>query len=132
MSKLYRASKDCIGFVEQLGIKLRTTIPNYQRIVLGDMKATHWRDEVQSRVWIKTFMQVHARFNGRDYDTAKVLEGGPQYWITEREIVCLWDLAQLLIDMDSDIYYATNHERPPQATMPRVLETLIERDRIIG
>ncbi len=132
MAQMYRASQDGIAFVEQIGRKLREVPPRYAQHVLGDIHSKNFPEAEQSRIWLRTFLIVHARFNGRDFDTAKPLKLGRDYRWTEPEIGHVAALAQWLIGLDA----AANHRQTGVPTPAKQLTVnvadMIVREKIFG
>jgi hypothetical protein len=132
MSRLHKASPDCIAFVEQLGVKLRNVVPRYQQVVLGSVHSDDLPQHKEAQEFIKIFLKVNARFNGR-LPNGKPHPKGRQYFITENEITYgLAPLAQWLVNLDA----ISNHRASGLPQQPKTLvvdmNNLIVRERIIG
>jgi len=131
---MYRASADGIAFVENVGIKMRMVVPRYQQLVKGDIHTDDLPQQAQARIWIKTFLEINARFNGRILtgEGNKRNPKGRDYRWTEHEIGDVAALAQWLINLDAESNYRAGG-LPPRGTQLTVrIEDMIVRERIIA
>jgi hypothetical protein len=115
MSKMYRVTTDCICTVEQIGVKLRNVVPDYLRVVKGDLM-THDLPKIHEfRRMLKNFVLLNARFNGRTED-GKRLPKGPDRRATEHELMALAEIGQYLVSLHEIKNY---HESglPPKGTV---------------
>lgn len=133
-STMYRASQDCIAFVEQIGVKLRNVVPEYMTKVKGDIGTSDLPQAREARIWINTFLEINARFNGRILTNGRSKKNpkGRDLRITVDEIQAIASLAQWLINLDAERLARVNG-LPPRGTQLTVkVDDMIVRERIIA
>ncbi len=131
---MYRASADCLAFVENIGVKLRNVVPRYQKEVCGDINSAELPQAESARVWMKTFSIINARFNGRIW-TEKGSERNPKgrdLRITESEIGDLANLAQWLVNLHHITEARMTGERFAPQWLTINIEDLIVREKVYG
>ena len=134
-SRMHIATIDCVAMVQEIGARLRNVVPRYMERVKGDprgfLNLEGLPQAKQVRVWLDSFLQINARFNGRKLN-GKRIKGGPDQRITIDEIGVLEKLGNWLIRLHCE----TQTRDSGQIFVPREItiriEDMIERERIIG
>lgn len=128
---MYRATADCIAFVERLGHKLREVVPAYQQSIIGDRFTSELPNQKAFRDHLASFIEINARFNGR-FPNGKPNPKGHDLRLTLQEANRLIWFARYLLDLGNQVEarkHGTHIFGEPFA--PNV-DDLIIRERILG
>jgi len=131
---MYRASREGVRFLDQLGLHLRNVVPDYQQNVLGSVHSDALPQAELAKRWIRTFLEVTARFNGRiltaDNKSKPNPKGRDLRW-TEAEIMQCFELGRWLIELHHESNFRKTGERVPIPPVTLIADEMIERESLI-
>lgn len=124
-----------VNFVMEIGARLRNVVPEYQRVVLGDINSHAFPQQKESAEWIRTFLRVHRRFNALHEETGRPMPAPkniPDYRHTSQELRDVAALAQWLVGL----HCLTESKKRGENIMPEQLsireDDMVVREKIYG